>query len=102
MGSSGILAIKQELALATLYDLIIACAGGAVGGRGRGERLILTLGKDALSDVAGVSLAEDGVAVTGDDTAAVEGVPEVLGDGLVAEVIANLLLHLGEPLEHLL
>lgn len=40
--------------------------------------------------------------VTGDDTAGVEGRPEVVGDGLVAQVIANGLLHLSEPVEHLL
>ena len=42
------------------------------------------------------------MAVAGDDTAGVEGIPEVLGDGLVAEVVADDLLHLGEPVEHLL
>lgn len=61
-----------------------------------------TLGKLALSSVAGVCLSEDGVAVTGNDTAGVKSGPEVVGDGLVAEVIADNLLHLGEPVEHLL
>lgn len=63
---------------------------------------IRTLGELALSRVTGVSLAEDGVAVTGNDTAGVEGGPEVVGDGLVAEVVANGLLHLSEPVENLL
>lgn len=60
------------------------------------------LGELALGRVAGVGLAEDGVAVTGDDTAGVEGVPEVLGDALIGDIITNDLLHLGEPVEHLL
>lgn len=42
------------------------------------------------------------MAVAGDDTTGVEGIPEVLGDGLIAEVVANDLLHLGEPVQHLL
>ena len=42
------------------------------------------------------------MAVAGDDTAGVEGVPEVLGDGRVAEVVLDDRLHLGEPVEHLL
>lgn len=56
----------------------------------------------ALADVAGVGLAEDGVAVTGNDTAGLEGVPEVLGDVLVGKVRADGLLHLGDPVEDLL
>lgn len=59
-------------------------------------------GELALADVAGVGLAEDGVAVTGNDTARLEGVPEVLGDVLVGKVGADGLLHLGEPVEDLL
>lgn len=62
----------------------------------------LALGKLALGDVTGVSLSEDGVAVTGNDTALLESGPEVVLDRLVAEVVANLGLHLGEPLEDLL
>ena len=46
-------------------------------------------GKLALADVTRVGLAEDGVAVTGNDTARVEGVPEVLLDVLVREVRAE-------------
>jgi hypothetical protein len=62
----------------------------------------LALGKLALRDVTGVSLSQDGVAVTGNDTASLEGGPEVVLDALVAKVVANLGLHLGEPLENLL
>ena len=58
--------------------------------------------KLALRHVTGVSLAQDGVAVTGDDLAAVQGRPQVVGDGLVAEVVADGLLHLGEPVQDLL
>lgn len=60
------------------------------------------LGKLALGHVAGVSLAENGVAVTGDDLAGVEGGPEVVGDGLVGQIVADGSLHLGEPVEDLL
>jgi hypothetical protein len=42
------------------------------------------------------------VAVTGDNTAGVQGGPEVVLDGRVAEVVANGLLHLSEPVEDLL
>lgn len=42
------------------------------------------------------------MAVTGNDTAGVEGGPEVVLDGLVAEVVTDGLLHLGEPEEDLL
>lgn len=56
----------------------------------------------ALGSVTRVGLAENGVAVTGHDLAGVQGVPQVLADGIVAEVVANGLLHLGEPAEDLL
>lgn len=62
----------------------------------------LALGELALRDVTGVSLSQDGVTVTGNDTALLEGRPEVVLDGLVAKVVADLSLHLGEPLENLL
>lgn len=42
------------------------------------------------------------MAVTGNDTAGVQSGPQVVGDGLVAEVVANNLLHLSEPVEDLL
>ena len=62
----------------------------------------LTLSELALGHVAGVSLAKDGVTVAGNDTARVEGGPKVVSDGLVAKVIANGLLHFGEPVKDLL
>lgn len=62
----------------------------------------LAEGKLALRDVTGVSLTEHGVAVSGNDLAGVEGGPQVVLDGLVAEVAADGLLHLGEPVENLL
>jgi len=62
----------------------------------------LALGELALRDVTGVSLSQDGVTVTGNDTALLEGRPEIVLDGLVAKVVADLSLHLGEPLENLL
>jgi hypothetical protein len=62
----------------------------------------LALGELALRDVTGVSLSQDGVAVTGNNTALLKSGPEVVLDGLVAKVVANLSLHLGEPLENLL
>lgn len=62
----------------------------------------LAEGKLALGDVTGVSLTKDGVTISGDDLARVEGGPQVVLDGLVAEVAADGLLHLSEPVEHLL
>lgn len=62
----------------------------------------LALGELALRDVTGVSLSQDGVAVTGNNTALLKSGPEVVLDALVAKVVANLGLHLGEPLENLL
>lgn len=59
-------------------------------------------GKLALRRVAGIRLAEDGVAIAWNDTAGLERGPEVVLDALVAEVRADRLLHLGEPVEHLL
>lgn len=56
----------------------------------------------ALADVAGVSLAEDGVTVAGNNTAAVQGVPKVLGDVGVREIVTDLLLHLLKPEEDFL
>lgn len=90
MGSLGILAI-EELAFFSFFFP-----------KQRGLSIQHTLSESALGSVAGVGLAEDGVAVTRDDTAGVEGRPEVVGDGLVAEVVTNGLLHLGQPVENLL
>jgi hypothetical protein len=58
--------------------------------------------KLALRHVTGVSLPQDGVTVTRDDTASVQGGPEVVLNGLVAEVIADSLLHLSEPVQDFL
>lgn len=60
------------------------------------------LGEDALSHVTWVSLAENGVSVTWNDTSRVEGRPEVLLDLLIGEIGANGLLHLNQPVENLL
>ena len=62
----------------------------------------LTLSKHALGSVTWIRLAEDGVTVTRHNAASLERVPKVLGDGLVTKVVANGLLHLSEPVEHLL
>jgi len=48
------------------------------------------------------SLSEDGVAVTGDDLAALEGGPNVLGDLLVGSTLTDLRSHLLDPSEDLL
>lgn len=47
-------------------------------------------------------LSEDGVAVTGDDLARLEGRPDVLGDLVVRRGLADLGAHLLEPSEDLL
>lgn len=62
----------------------------------------LLLRKLALSHVARVGLAEHSVAVTGHNAARVQGGPQVVGDVLVAQVVSDRLLHLSEPVEHLL
>lgn len=92
-GVLGLAVLGQNLG-GDLVDLADQLEHGVVGH--------LLLGKGALSHVAGVGLAEDGVAVTGNDTARVQGGPQVVGDGLVAKVVANSLLHLSEPVEDLL
>lgn len=58
--------------------------------------------KLALGHVTRVGLTEDGMSVTGDDLASVQGGPEVVLDSLVAEVVANGLLHLLKPDEDFL
>ena len=59
-------------------------------------------GELALSSVARVGLAEDGVAVTGDDLATLESGPDVVTDSLVGCVLADLGLHAAEPDQNLL
>lgn len=88
------LAVLGQDAGGNLVDLADKLEHGVVGHIGLGE---LT-----LSHVAGVSLAEDGVAVAGNDTAGLEGVPEVLGDLGIGQIITDDLLHLREPVEDLL
>lgn len=56
----------------------------------------------ALGSVARVRLAEDGVAIPGDDLAVVQRRPDILLDGLVGCVLADLGLHPAEPDKHLL
>ena len=62
----------------------------------------LAEGKLALRNVTGVGLTEDGVTVSGDNLAGVEGGPQVVLDGLVTQVVANRGLHLREPVQNLL
>lgn len=56
----------------------------------------------ALSSVARVGLAQDGVTVTWNDLTSLERRPNVLLDGLVGCIAADLVLHLPEPYEHFL
>lgn len=56
----------------------------------------------ALRDVARVGLAQDGVAIAGNDLASLERAPEVVLDGLVGQIIADRLLHLLQPVEDFL
>lgn len=51
---------------------------------------------------SGIGLAKDGVAVTGNDTARVEGRPQVVVDVLLTVTGGNSLLHLENPSENLL
>ena len=62
----------------------------------------LLLREFALRHVPWVRLAEDGVAVAGHDAARVQRGPQVVRDSLVAEVVANGLLHLGKPVQDFL
>ena len=51
---------------------------------------------------ARIRLAENTVAVAGNDLAGLEGGPEVVLDVLLGELLANLCLHVQDPAEHLL
>jgi hypothetical protein len=62
----------------------------------------MLLGEFTLGDVAGVSLAEDGVAVARNDLAGLEGCPEIFLDLLVAKIGTDGGLHLLEPDEDFL
>lgn len=57
----------------------------------------LAEGEFSLGDVAGIGLAKNGVTISGNHTARIEGGPQVIGDGLVTEIAPDGLLHLGEP-----
>lgn len=59
-------------------------------------------GKFALRNVSRICLAQNGVAVARNDLAGVQGRPQVVLDRLVAKVVSNRLLHLLEPVKHLL
>lgn len=59
-------------------------------------------GELALGGVAGVGLAENSVSVSGNDTTRVQGRPEVLLDILIRQIVADGLLHLGEPVKNFL
>ena len=83
------LAVLGENTGGDLVDLADELEHGVVGQ--------VLLSELALGDVAGVGLAENSVAVSGNDLASLEGGPQVVRDGLVAEVVANSLLHLLEP-----
>jgi hypothetical protein len=68
------------------------------------ERVIRKLLKRklALRSVTGVCLSQNCVSVTRDNTTSVQSRPEVVLDRLVAEIVTNSLLHLGEPVQNLL
>lgn len=59
-------------------------------------------GKLSLGGVSRVGLSQNGVSVTGDDSAGLEGIPEVLLNVLLGDIGADLGLHLEDPLEDLL
>ena len=88
------LAVLGENTGGDLVDLADELEHGVVGQ--------VLLSELALGDVAGVGLAENSVAVSGNDLASLEGGPQVVLDGLVAEVVSNGLLHLLKPDEHFL
>lgn len=88
------LAVLSEDAGCDLVDLADELEHGVIGQ--------VLLGKLALGDVAGIGLAENSVAVAGNDLASLEGRPQVVLDSLVAQIVANGLLHLLEPDEHFL
>jgi len=58
--------------------------------------------KFSLRHVSRIGLSEHSVAVTWNDTATVQGLPEVVLDLLVAQITTNTLLHAVKPVEHFL
>ncbi len=88
------LAVLSKDTRGDLVDLADKLEHGVVGQ--------MLLSEFALRDVAGISLAEHSVAVTGNNLTSLEGGPEVVLDVLIAEVVADSLLHLLEPDEDFL
>jgi len=60
------------------------------------------LGEFTLGHITGISLAENGMAITWNNLTSLESGPKVVGDGLIAEIVANGSLHLGEPVQDFL
>lgn len=60
------------------------------------------LGEGSLGHITGVGLPENGMAISRDDLAGLESGPQVVGNGLVAEIIANGSFHLSEPVQYFL
>jgi len=56
----------------------------------------------ALGHVAGIGFPQDSMTVSRNDTTSIQGVPQILLDGFVAEIITNFLLHFGEPVKNFL
>lgn len=60
------------------------------------------LSECALSHVTGIGLSENGVAISRNNLASLKSGPEVIGDSLVAKIVANGSLHLCEPVQDFL
>jgi len=88
------LAVLRQDTWSDLVDLADEVEHGIIGE--------LAKSKFALRDVTRIGLAENCVAIARDDTTAVQGLPQVVGDLLVAEIVTNVLLHLGEPIQDFL
>lgn len=79
--------------------------GNLVDGRDEVEQVVVRHvleGKLTLSSVTGVSLSQNGMAVTGNNTTSVQSVPEVLLNVFLGDVGSNLGLNLKEPFQDLL
>ena len=55
------------------------------------------LGQVPLRHVTRIRLSEDGMAVTGNDTTALQGGPDVFLDGVIRDICADGILHLHDP-----
>lgn len=62
----------------------------------------MVLSKGSLGHVTRISLAENGVAISGNDLSTLQCSPQIISNGLVAEIVANSSLHLCEPGQDLL